>query len=456
MIVVDKPSEYLKKILPKQKKRDGVVYRPLKYTRKYDFGEETILFNMLSGEVLLLDNSEVGCFLHPDNIDSSVENKLIEKWFLVPEYTDDCKLSKQLTAVIQNLNSLYTNPKLKSFIILPTTDCNARCFYCYELGRSRKNMSEKTAADVVDYIMRKKAEGKIKIHWFGGEPLYNVEIIDYISSELEKRGVSFKSHMVSNGYLFDDDMILRAKDSWKLQKVQITIDGTREIYNRVKAYIYKDCVDPFERVVSNIEKLLNAGIQVHIRLNMDMHNIDDLFELCDFLKKRFSGYDNYYIYPHLLYNTEKMSHQAHEQLILKKKYRELQNILEGSDVRKEQHIEITHFENRCMADTDTSVMILPDGELGKCEHHTEDMFIGSIYDEKLDYDLIRSLKKLSPPLEKCDKCDLRPACVRLECCPNHKNETCFDIDKELKEERLEALIKRNYSYWKKTNECKEG
>lgn len=55
--------------------------------------------------------------------------------------------------------------KTKSYTILTTTDCNARCFYCYELGRSRIPMSEQTAHEIADYI----SAPKVNIHWFGGE-----------------------------------------------------------------------------------------------------------------------------------------------------------------------------------------------------------------------------------------------------------------------------------------------
>ena len=36
--------------------------------------------------------------------------------------------------------------------------------------------------------------------------------------------------MVSNGYLLNSEMILRAVEQWKLREIQITLDGTEEKY----------------------------------------------------------------------------------------------------------------------------------------------------------------------------------------------------------------------------------
>ncbi len=60
--------------------------------------------------------------------------------------------------------------------------------------------------------------------------------------------------------------------------MQITLDGTEQTYNRVKAYVHQG-VDAFERVLQNIAMLTAAGIHVSIRLNVDKHNIREMAEL---------------------------------------------------------------------------------------------------------------------------------------------------------------------------------
>lgn len=452
MQIIDPQSDFILKAWAKQPFKENAQYRPLKYIRQMLVKEGLLVFNVLTGEMILLDENEKDLFEKKSNASTDLAKKLIEKWFLVPEDTIDSDISKQMIALFQSINSIYSEPKLNSFIILPTTDCNARCFYCYELGRSRKWMTEKTAKDVVDYIIRRKTDGEIKIHWFGGEPLYNVKIIDFISEELKNKGVQFYSHMISNGYLFDTEMIVRAKELWNLKKIQITIDGTEDVYNRVKAYIYKDCASPFDRVLNNVEQLLNNNINVQIRLNMDMHNIDDLFELSNYLLERFKGNKNLFIYPHLLYDCGKKIVNNRNDDYLNTKFIELKNLLDKNDHREQKYVKIVRFKNHCMADTDTSIMILPEGQLGKCEHCTEDNFIGSIYDEKIDIAKLNLFKKMAVPFKKCDDCEMRHACVSLECCPEHAR-ACTPTDKAMKENALDNLIK--YIYYYKTRKQDE-
>ena len=445
MKIIEKPSEYFLSVWPKQNFNGNTTYRPLKYIRNVTVKDGILWFNMLSGEIILFSNEEAERYSKTSQISDQTAKELVEKWFLVPEDNNDSKLSKQLVSLFESLNCISLSSKLSTFIILPTTDCNARCFYCYELGRSRKNMTLKTAEDVVSFIMKNKADGKIKFQWFGGEPLYNVQIIDYISERLKENGVEFVSQMISNAYLFDDDMIFRAKKDWHLKQIQITIDGTEEIYNRTKAYIHKDCDNPFERVMANVEKLLKNGIAVNIRLNMDMHNIDDVFALSDYLKEKFIKYDNMEIYPHLLYDYAQKFGNNRNEVYLKERFAKLQQMHKNTHKQEYKYFEMIRFKDHCMADTDSSIVILPEGQLTKCEHDTDSNFIGTIYDDKIDHQKLIPYKKLGLPLGKCDECEMRPLCVRLEYCPNRRK-FCDERDKESVKNAADNRIMLMYNY----------
>ncbi|MEI3172875.1 MAG: radical SAM protein [Lachnospiraceae bacterium] len=133
---------------------------------------------------------------------------------------------------------------ITSYTIFTTTDCNARCFYCYEMGRSRIPMSDETAHKAAAYIAAHCGGEKVHLHWFGGEPLFNKQVIDIICTDLAEKGIVYESMIISNGYLFDGATVEQAVSHWKLKNVQITLDGTEEIYNRSKAFIYKDGTKP--------------------------------------------------------------------------------------------------------------------------------------------------------------------------------------------------------------------
>ena len=378
-----------------------------KYCLRVPCLEGELWYNNLSHELILLDNVEKNNYLN----DLKLKKELINHLFLVDKNDDEFKKVKEFKKIIKLFNR---KKDLNKFVIFPTTDCNARCFYCYELNRKRIHMNDIVANDVADYIIKKNNSNKINIQWFGGEPLYNYRAIDIICDSLNKNKVNFSSTMVSNGYLFNDELIDKAVNNWHLEYVQITIDGTEELYNATKAYIYKD-PSPFRKIINNIHLLLNKGIRVEARLNMDNRNVDDLNILSDQLLTEFNEYKNFTIYTRLL---KDFGHKIHEFDSAKEaldNYEKLQNKLLSSGHGQVHYIQKEYQYNQCMADDDGSITILPDGRIGKCEHESENNLIGSIYDETFDEKMIKSWKE-SIYINDCKDCFLYPNCILLKKC----------------------------------------
>ena len=263
MKIIIPTTSLFEQTVGQQKRIDGERYRLMTYVVQQPVADGLLLYNTLTCSLLLLTPDEAA--------DITAQQELIDRWFLVPEAHDDRKLCRQ----VRQMAALLTPaPKVvTTYTILPTTGCNARCFYCYEQGTRPVTMTADTASRVVRYIVAHHGVEEITLRWFGGEPLVNAKVIDQICTELRAQGVPFTSSMVSNGYLFDADKVQCAKDLWQLQQVQITLDGTEQTYNRVKAYVHQG-VNAFERVLQNIGMLTAAGIHVRIRLNIDKHNDD--------------------------------------------------------------------------------------------------------------------------------------------------------------------------------------
>ena len=427
----------LNKLLHKQGLKE-TEYRFLKYIHELSIEDGLLLYNMLTGELLFLDKQEEN-LITPN---TEVYNYLVENWFLVPNDFDDKKFIKQVEDSYMAIKRIYTASKIRTFTILPTTDCNARCFYCFEQGCSHIYMDEKTAHDVAKYIIDKKTDGKIFLRWFGGEPLCNIKAIDTICSELKANNVDFTSTMVSNSYLFDAELIKHAKEYWNIKMVQVTLDGTEYVYNRIKNYIYKDVPSPFKRVLNNIEELLKAGIVAKIRLNMDKHNSEDLYTLTEELMDRFKKYENFWIYPHTLYENscDSVKQQTIDDIIsLEHKCNELYDIIRKRNKHKKgAKLVITDRKiSKCIADSDTAILILPNGKLGKCEHFMDDHYIGSIYSDKINFDILNSFKERVLVWEECLDCELRPMCYHLKNCSN-RDRVCYP-DKKLR--KIDGLNK---------------
>lgn len=417
-------------------------YRLLHYHLSVQVDKGVLLLNLLTREMLLLSNDEYENVLELQY--------LKEKWFVVPNDTNE----KQLVGSIRWVQK-YFAPKIDTvsdYTIYTTTDCNARCFYCFEFGRKREPMSEETALKTAEFIKAHRGEKEVTLRWFGGEPLYNYKVIDLICESLAKDGIPYKSaHMITNGYLFDDHMVEKAINLWKLKKVQITLDGTEDVYNRCKAFIYKEG-SAYQIVHSNIQRLLNCGIRVLIRVNMDFHNIANLHLLVDELAQRYGGKKGLYVYPRLIidekkawdsrYSMEQWSQLYDEKEKLEKKLAEV-----GLSALSVQRVSSKLKLTSCQADNDDCLIVTPNGSLGVCEHHSDIGLIGHIDSESRDQAVIDEWRTLFDEIPECDTCFYYPECRRLKNCPH--NMPCIAPERKSIRSRMEQAMLNEYRIWKK-------
>ena len=420
-------------------KPSSTGYRMLHYCVSTPVADGTLLLNVLTRELLLLT---------PEEFENVTELPYLRKhWFVVPEETDEKKLADMVRWVQKTMRK--ETDHFNRYTILTTTDCNARCFYCYELGRTRVPMSPETALKTAAFI-RKHCDGKeVLIQWFGGEPLYNVPVIDLICRELHTYGVKFRSIMVSNGYLFDDDIIERAATQWNLKQVQITLDGTEAVYNRCKAYIYREG-SPYQVVTGNIGKLLDKGIGISVRMNMDFHNAQDLLALSDELAQRFAGKTGLQAYAPLIfdenktrgqrYTPEKWAQLYDAQRQLEEKLISL-GLLNTASIRLNPKLKESH----CMADCGTAVVIAPDGHVGVCEHFSESEFIGHIDSDEFNRDLRRSWQEQCDAIPECKTCFHYPMCVELKKCPDRME--CIQPERLSRLRRTVRAMENEYRRW---------
>ena len=445
MITVREMNSMFKKMIGLQEIKP-ITYRKMRFYETAP-GDPALLFNLLTRELISL-NAEEFTALPETIVDGAKSNRLlqtlIQNWYYVPEDFDEEKMRNQFLQTLQ----LFQPPKiLNDYIIFTTTDCNARCFYCYENGIHKFPMSEETAHQVAAFIHKKCGKENASIRWFGGEPLYNEKVIDIICEDLEKSGTPFSSTMVSNGYLFESETVKKAKEKWKLQLVQITLDGTEEVYNRSKNYIYQDGKSAFWKVMGNIDALLNDGIAVLIRMNMDRHNEEDLSRLIDLLCERFGNREDGLCraYVALLFDFEG-KRPFEEKMELAKKCIALEDKLAVYNLSGKGPQKNYAFHH-CISDSGKGCIINPKGDLGICEHHAQDELWGHVSHDEVDPAVLERWKERTDRVEDCENCSLLPECLKLKLCPEN-NTACDEADRFLKRERLRRSMK--YLYQRKS------
>lgn len=435
MIQIHKPLELVKSILPKVIIDNNKTYRKSIYTFELDITNGKLLYNSLTNELLFIDK------------DGDYKNELINRYFLVPEDFDEIKLAKEVLDILSVTERKEDH--ISSFTILPTTKCNARCFYCYEYGVNKIDMSKEIALDVVKFIKNNYKGHMVNIEWFGGEPLFNISIIDLITNELNKDKIKFTSSIITNGYLVDEDIVKKMKDSWHIKHCQITLDGTKDNYNRIKAYIYKDDNNPYLRVINNIKLLTSNSIHVSIRLNMNKDNFEDLKLLCDELYKDFKGNKYFSVYAASIgqYDSPIRFDEYHEEESNKDNYKTLLDKTDKLKSKNNRFLSDEYKYSYCKADIDHSVIVLPDGRLSLCEHFLEKEVAGDIY-SGLDREIKKTWKKhVKDNNKECEKCVLYPICNLPIKCTAYRGGCTY----EYKSNQLRLLKDKILNTYKKVN-----
>jgi len=430
MEIIRQESKWFSSHLVRQPRKD-CDYRKSNFVVRLEIPDGLLLYNVLSGALYLLQNED----------ETQLLDTLIENWFYVP---DDFNELDWVDFLRNKKRKNFNSKNISGYTIMTTLDCNARCFYCYEKGRPRTMMSEQTAVDLANYIIE-NAKGKpVRISWFGGEPLVNYKVIDIICDKLSLSEVKYTSTMISNGLLFTPSLVECAVEKWNLKKVQITLDGTKEVYLKSKAFVHSDGTE-FDKVLDNIELLLKNKISVSIRLNQDLYNTENLLQLIDLLKDRFSGYPKLKAYNHLLFNDDNSVSEEQERC-----YYRLSDKIVSSHLSSKAKLEYGVRQNNCMADSPSSRVITPDGKIGKCEHYSSELLIGSIYDNNTDESMMSKwTERIDRPFE-CNTCTLYPICCKIKMCPN-ENPNCNDFERGSRLSSLKNAVLNVYDEY-----CKKG
>lgn len=424
MEIVKKANNLVLEILTNSY-QDCTGYKPSIYNVCLKKENIYLVYSTLTNGLYLLDFEEYETLTKNIASNDEIYSNLVQEHLIVPDNINEYLLVKQLEN-LSNLLQQQENVYLNSFTILTTTKCNARCFYCYENGIKKTDMNLETAETVAKYIINNCNQKEVVLKWFGGEPLFNAGVIECITEKLKANGVSYTSYMISNGYLFSEKMVLTAIKNWNLKKVQITLDGTESIYNKYKAFIY-NCDSPFRVVTDNIERLIDSGVTVNIRLNMDYNNSSDLFSLVEWISNRYPKVKNLHIYPAIISdnNTHLTEIETDELMANFEKLTELICLKGFSRFTLDRNTFLKH--STCMANNPHAVVITPDGKLQRCEHISDDEVYGDVWSDVTNSEIYKSWLEFYDEIERCETCEFFPCCRPLKKCKTFVGCTSAEI-----------------------------
>lgn len=300
--------------------------------------------------------------------------------------------------------------------INPTMNCNFRCWYCYEKHLSRSKMAPEVVESVKKHIASifRKSENLHVFHlgFFGGEPLlYYAEAVRplllHIKELCSRYEVRSSIGFTSNGYLLTGPMIEEMK-SYGVHSFQITLDGGKEFHERVR-YPYKGA-GSYDKILSNIKKLLRAGIYVVMRINYTQANLASVASVADDLND-LSGNDKQFLsvdFHQVWQDQESNAPVAEENLDRCRLAFEVLNL----KICSRQPDQVWH---PCYADRKNQAVINFNGDVYKCtaRDFTEANRMGRLNDsgeiewetEKIEQWAGRRLSK-----DVCRRCRIAPLC----------------------------------------------
>ena len=285
---------------------------PVKLESKKD---KYMLIHGYTGAMDIVDKNVV-LELNAGNIDIFSKDTLIilRKRGYITERTKD----EEVEYVERIAHALHKRDEIlcKNFTWVVTYNCNFRCPYCFEKRENKdslhrivftKEQVHRTFVAMNEIEPRMQLQNPI-ITLYGGEPLLkeNKEIVTYIVQEGRKRG--YKFHAITNGYDLDSYLNLLAPDL--ICMLQITIDGTKNMHNQKRRH-FEDS-NSFDKIVSNIRLIFQLGLNVdiHIRVNVDNHNLNDYKVLCSYFDQiGFLAYKNFKVYSALIQDNEEVKEE---------------------------------------------------------------------------------------------------------------------------------------------------
>lgn len=428
------------------------------YNFMFQNGDVALLYNAATDGILVL-NSDLMLLIgqYKSNIDGlkfvhmELFDEMCRKGMIVQ--------SENEAETVINGWKLQDNDHSHFYLtILPTLDCNLRCWYCYEEHKKGSIMTDEVRYKICAFVDRLTKDKRLKylhLDFFGGEPLLSFEktvfpILEYTNDKCKERGVVLFINFTTNGVLLTSRVRKKLK-SLNLEYspgFQITLDGNREHHNKSRCTSTKK--PTYDIIIENIKEALRDGMSVNNRFNYTEANVDSFIDILDDFKD-------------LTKDELKLIHFDFQQVWqenAKFEVREKALKIAGKFFEESHQVRIEKRYNneRCKDDAENQASINYDGLVYKCTardpkpENAEGQLMsdGNIVWNENYYKRMR----VKYGNKACRLCKIFPVChggcsqVKLE---NSDNEECIF---HLTEERKEEIVKGRMEYIIKTRERK--
>lgn len=182
--------------------------------------------------------------------------------------------------------------RTKNITFVVTEKCNLDCTYCYECHKTEVRMTKEIAKQAVDFIFDEekingyydfKESPSIILEFIGGEPLLEIDLIDYIMEYFKFKAFQLnhpwaENYVISittNGVLFNTPKVQKFLQKNKNKvSVGITIDGNKELHDACR--VFPDGSGSYDIVEKSIKSWLKMDERPQTKITLCPENIEYL------------------------------------------------------------------------------------------------------------------------------------------------------------------------------------
>ncbi|MCM1441048.1 MAG: radical SAM protein, partial [Roseburia sp.] len=266
LINIMKGSKY--NILVKNKTKNTICYN----TRLDSF----CVFSNDDAELLKTDITQLA------EKSPKVYESLVKVGFIVD---DDCD---ELTLMTKEYDQAINDPSTFYLTLLPSLDCNLRCWYCFEKHVKGSHLTPVISDAILAMVKAKLKDEKLRqlnVELFGGEPLLYFEselypLLKAIKDAAIEAGKWVSFFFVTNAVCINDGNIPLFDEL--NASFQISIDGSKERHDKVK-FIPETNEGTYDSMIKTVYALTERleNVYINLRINYDDETLPLMPELIE-------------------------------------------------------------------------------------------------------------------------------------------------------------------------------
>lgn len=257
-----------------------------------NINNQHIIANTLTAFVGVLYEEEKNIVLKwtkEDNIipvtdkEKALYDILSENKFLVHDDVEEEKTVADMLTAGRNTHRELAKDTRRIILAL-TYMCNFACPYCFEKENCDEKKGKVITKEQIDKVFDLSTQKIENIELFGGEPLLPItkDIVSYIFKKAPNEHYS----VTTNGYYLDEFIPLFK--TVHVFRITVTLDGKRDNHNKTRKLWNGD--GTYDKVIGNVEKALESGLPISIRMNLTAENKDEGISLREELRNKYADY----------------------------------------------------------------------------------------------------------------------------------------------------------------------